>query len=127
MKSGFKTLLRLVIFSILLLVAPALAATNLDGKKLLVVCANGAGSSLMMKMTLQKVLKKHDAKPSQIHHCSIAEAKNAAANFDVVFCARNFAKTFNSAKSKGTTVIPLKNIMSDKEIEAGLKNSGLLD
>lgn len=27
----------------------------LDGKKFMVCCANGAGSSLMMKMTLQKV------------------------------------------------------------------------
>ena len=29
-----------------------------DGKKILACCANGAGSSLMMKMTLQKVLTK---------------------------------------------------------------------
>ena len=100
---------------------------KLDNKKLMVCCANGAGSSLMMKMTLQKVLKKHNINPAQLHHCAISEGKTAAANFDVVFCARNFAKTFDDAKKKGTVVIALKNIMSDKEMEAGLQAAELLD
>ena len=101
--------------------------SKLDNKKFMVCCANGAGSSLMMKMTLQKVLKKHSINPAQIHHCAISEGKTAAQNFDVVLCARNFAKTFVDAQAKGTVVIPLKNIMSDKEMEAAMKEAGLLD
>ncbi len=100
---------------------------KMDNKKFMVCCANGAGSSLMMKMTLQKVLKKHDIKPAQLHHCAISEGKSAAANFDVVLCARNFAKTFEDAQKKGTVVLPLKNIMSDKEMEKAMKEAGLLD
>jgi len=100
---------------------------KLDNKKLMVCCANGAGSSLMMKMTLQKVLTKHNIKPAQLHHCAISEGKTAAANFDVVLCARNFAKTFDEAQKKGTVVIALKNIMSDKEMEKAMTDAGLFD
>ena len=99
---------------------------DLANKKFLVCCANGAGSSLMMKMTLQKVLNKYGAAGARVHHCAITEAKTAAANFDVVFCARNFARMFDAASKSGTTVLPLKNIMSDREMEQALKGAGLL-
>ena len=99
----------------------------MDNKKFMVCCANGAGSSLMMKMTLQKVLKKHNITPANLHHCALSEGKTAAANFDVVFCARNFAKMFDDAQKKGTVVLGLRNIMSDKEMEAAMKDAGLLD
>ena len=99
----------------------------MDNKKFMVCCANGAGSSLMMKMTLQKVLKKHNITPANLHHCALSEGKTAAANFDVVFCARNFAKMFDDAKSKGTVVLGLRNIMSDKEMEKAMQEAGLLD
>lgn len=100
---------------------------KLSGKKLIVCCANGAGSSLMMKRTLEKLLNEKNITPAQIHHCAISEGKTAASNFDVVFCPRNFSKTFDAAKAKGTTIIPLKNIMSAKEMESALKEAGLLD
>ncbi len=100
---------------------------KMDNKKFMVCCANGAGSSLMMKMTLQKVLKKHNITPANLHHCALSEGKTAAANFDVVFCARNFAKMFDDAKSKGTVVLGLRNIMSDKEMEKAMQEAGLLD
>ena len=96
-------------------------------KKFMVCCANGAGSSLMMKMTLQKVLTKLSVKPATIHHCSISEGKSAAPNYDIVLCARNFANMFADAQKKGTTVLALKNIMSAPEMEATMKEAGLLD
>lgn len=100
---------------------------KMDNKKFMVCCANGAGSSLMMKMTLQKVLKKHNINPGDLHHCALSEGKSAAANYDVVFCARNFAKMFDDAQKKGTVVLGLKNIMSDKEMEKAMQDAGLLD
>lgn len=100
---------------------------KLDNKKFMVCCANGAGSSLMMKMTLQKVLKKLNITPAQLHHCALSEGKSAAANFDVVFCARNFVSTFADAQKKGTVVLGLRNIMSQPEMEKALKEAGLID
>ena len=100
---------------------------KMDNKKFMVCCANGAGSSLMMKMTLQKVLKKHNINPGQLHHCALSEGKTAAGNFDVVFCARNFANMFADAQKKGTIVLGLRNIMSDKEMEKAMQEADLLD
>ena len=101
--------------------------SKLDNKKFMVCCANGAGSSLMMKMTLRKVLDKLGVKPATIHHCAISEGKSAAPNYDIVLCARTFQKTFADAEKKGTTVLGLKNIMSAPEMEKAMKDAGLLD
>ncbi len=100
---------------------------KLDNKSFLVCCANGAGSSLMMKMTMEKVLKKLGVKPGRVHHCAISEGKSAAAQFDVVFCARNFASMFKDAEAKGTKVLALKNIMSVAEMEQALRDADLVD
>ena len=81
---------------------------KLDNKKLLACCANGAGSSLMMEKAIDKVMKKYSIKPAELRHCPVSEGKTAARNYDVVFCA-------------------LRNVMSAPEIEAALKEKGLLD
>lgn len=99
---------------------------KLDNKKFMVCCANGAGSSLMMKMTLQKVLNKLNITPATIHHCPLSEGKSAAPNYDVVLCARNFANMFADAEKKGTVVLGLKNIMSPAEMEKAMGDAGLL-
>ncbi len=91
----------------------------------MVCCANGAGSSLMMKMTLQKVLTKMNITPSKIHHCALSEGKSAAAQYNVVLCAQNFKSMFADAEKKGTKVIPLRNIMSTDEMEEKLKEAGV--
>lgn len=93
----------------------------------MVCCANGAGSSLMMKMTLEKVLKKLDVKPSKIHHCALSEGKSAASQYDVVLCAQNFLSMFKDAEKKGTVVLGLRNIMSMQEMEEKLTESGVLE
>lgn len=100
---------------------------KLDNASFMVCCANGAGSSLMMKMTMQKVLKKLNITPGKVHHCSLSEGKSAASQYDVVFCARNFASMFKDAAAKGTHVLGLKNIMSVDEMEKALRDAGLVD
>ena len=97
---------------------------KLDGKKILACCANGAGSSLMMENAIKKVMTKYGIKPAELRHCAVSEGKSAARNYDLVFCAKTFVKTFEGVD---TTLIPLKNVMSDKEIEAALKEADLLD
>ena len=100
---------------------------KLDGKKLLACCANGAGSSLMMENAIKKVMTKYRIKPAELRHCPVSEGKTAARSYDVVFCARTFVKTFDGVEKNGTVLIPLKNVMSAQEIEAALKDAGLLD
>lgn len=100
---------------------------KLDNKKLLACCANGAGSSLMMENAINKVMKKYNIKPAVLRHCPISEGKSAASGYDVVFCAKTFAKNFEDAAKKGTLIVPLKNVMSAPEIEAALKEADMLD
>lgn len=92
---------------------------------ILACCANGSGTSLMMKMTLEKVIKSLGVKTSKVHHCSLSEGKNTSINYDVVFCPLNFKDMFKDAEAKGVHVIGLKNVMSQKEMEEKLIATGV--
>ena len=70
-------------------------------KSFLVCCANGAGSSMMMKMALQKVLAENNINSTKIHHCPLSEAKSIASQFDVIFCSQNFVRFFVEEEKKG--------------------------
>ncbi len=98
-----------------------------ENMSFLVCCANGAGSSLMMKMTMQKVLDKVALKPGKVHHCALSEGKSAAPQYDVVLCAQNFTSMFKDAQKKGTTVVGLRNIMSAQEMEEKLREHGIIE
>lgn len=93
----------------------------IQNPKILVCCMNGAGSSLMLKMTVQKVLDKLGIKAEKVYHCALAEGEAVAGDYDVVLCAENFIPSFKEATEKGVHVIGLQNIMSVQEIEQKLK------
>ena len=95
--------------------------------KVLVACANGAGTSLMMKMRVEKACKDLGVEVSTIHHCSLSEGKSAAIQYDVVFCPLNFKNMFTDAEKKGVKICGMKNVLSDKEAQALLKEAGFAD
>lgn len=94
---------------------------------MMVACANGAGTSLMMKMTAEKVVKALGLSVSKLHHCSLSEAKSSAQQYDVVFCPLNFMDMFKDASGKGVTIIGLKNVLSDAEMKEKLIATGLVE
>lgn len=93
--------------------------------RILVSCANGSGTSLMMMKTVEKAMKAMGFKINQIEHCAIAEGKSTAKNYDVVFTPLNFVNMFDRAKQQGVTVIGVKNVMSVDEITQHVKESDL--
>ncbi len=95
--------------------------------KILVSCANGAGSSLMLKMNVEKVFKSMGLDIAKIHHCSISEGKSSARQYDMVFTPLNFISMFKEAEDAGVTVIGLRNVLSKVEIEEKIRASGILD
>jgi ascorbate PTS system EIIB component len=95
--------------------------------KVLVSCANGAGTSLMMKMRVEKAFKDLNVNVTKIHHCSISEGKSSASTYDVVFCPLNFVSMFDDVVKKGIVVIGMKNVLSDIEAKEKILASGLLD
>ncbi|NVF17807.1 PTS sugar transporter subunit IIB [Enterococcus faecium] len=83
--------------------------------RILVSCANGSGTSLMMMRSVEKAMKTN-IPITKIHHCAISEGKSSASQYDVVFTPVNFLNMFTQAEKKGVTVIGIKNVMSAKEI-----------
>lgn len=92
---------------------------------IIVSCANGAGSSLLLKMAVEKVTKELNMDITRIHHCSISEGKSAAIGYDIVFCPMPFVNMFESASNKGIPVIELKNVMSADEVKTKILELGL--
>ncbi|MDA3811508.1 MAG: PTS sugar transporter subunit IIB [Spirochaetaceae bacterium] len=82
-------------------------------KNILVACGNGVGSSLIVKMKVQKVMDELGV-PCNITHSSIGEAKSSAKKFDIIVVSRMFVPEF--ANVQGPFVIGLINIMSEEEI-----------
>ena len=83
---------------------------------ILVSCANGSGTSLMMMKSVEKAMKKLGIPITKINHTSIAEGKSTATQYDAVFTPLNFVDMFKDAAAKGVKVVGVKNVMSDKEI-----------
>jgi len=89
--------------------------------KIIVACANGAGTSLMMKMAVEKATKELGLPVEKIHHCALAEGKSSASQYDIAFVPLNFINMFSNIQEKGTTVIGLRNVLSADEVKEKLK------
>lgn len=93
--------------------------------KILACCANGSGTSLMMKLTLDKVISTCGFCVEEARHDSIMEGRKVASRYDIVLCPLNFVDMFDEAAAKGTKVIGLKNVMSQREMTEALRNCGI--
>ncbi|KAA9295729.1 MULTISPECIES: PTS sugar transporter subunit IIB [Aerococcus] len=89
--------------------------------KVLASCGAGIGSSLIIKKKIQSVADKLGIEVD-ITHLSIGSAKSQANNFDVIFTLAGLKDNFDNVENQNK-VIGLKNILSDAEIEEGLKTA----
>lgn len=88
--------------------------------KVLAACGNGMGSSLIIKMKIEKVLKDMGLQ-CEVHHASVGQAKSDARNFDLVLVSSMFVKEFsNCGKAK---VLGLVNLLSEEEIRTKVKEA----
>ena len=81
--------------------------------KVLAACGNGMGSSLIIKMKIEKVLKAMELK-CEVHHASVGEAKSAARNYDLVLVSHMLVKEFTNIGN--AKIIGLVNLLSEQEI-----------
>jgi PTS system ascorbate-specific IIB component len=91
--------------------------------KILVACANGAGTSLMMKMSVEKAVRELELPLEKIHHCALAEGKSSVSQYDLAFVPLNFVDMFKNAGKQGTVIIGLRNVLSTDEIKEKLKQT----
>ena len=80
--------------------------------KIMMVCGFGLGSSMVLKMTLDKVLKNHGISAETF--CS-DEATSRGEFFDMVFTSEEMSHLFTGSPKP---VIVIKNFLSADEIEA---------
>lgn len=84
-------------------------------KKIMCCCGSGLGSSLMIRLNVEKVLKNMGVTGIEVLHSSLSDASaNAADLFVVGGDLENFTHSF-------PRVILLSNIMSIPELEEKLK------
>ena len=88
--------------------------------KVLAACGNGMGSSMIIKMKIEKILKEM-GKDCSVHHASVGEAKTQAKDFDVVIVSQMFAKDFSVPAN--VKVIGLLNLLDEKEIRTKLEEA----
>ncbi len=94
--------------------------------RVLVSCANGSGTSLMLQKSAEKALKELGFTITDINHTSIAEGKSSARNYDVVFTPLNFVNMFDQVAKQGIVVIGIRNVMSVKEVKEKVEQSELM-
>lgn len=81
--------------------------------KVLAVCGNGMGTSLVIKMKVKKFLDANNIK-AEMMSCALAEAKGyISQGIDIVLCSHNLAKNVDAPER--TTLLGLKNLMDEKE------------
>jgi PTS system ascorbate-specific IIB component len=88
--------------------------------KVLAACGNGMGSSLIIKMKIEKVLKGMGLQ-CEVHHASVGQAKSDARNYDLILVSETLVKEFtNLGKAK---VVGLKNLLSEEEIKTKVEKA----
>ena len=66
--------------------------------RILVSCANGSGTSLMMMRSVEKAMKELGVPITKIHHCAISEGKSSASQYDVVFTPVKFFTNVSASR-----------------------------
>ena len=93
--------------------------------KILACSANGYGTGLMMKMTLDKVIESCGFKTEETAFNSIMEGRKAAAQYDIVLCPIDYVDMFGDAAATGTVVLGLNNVMAQREMTDAVETCGL--
>ena len=81
--------------------------------KVLAICGNGMGTSLVIKMKVKKFLETNNI-DAKVDSCSLGEsAGHIAQGIDIAICSHNLADGINAPER--THVVGLKNLMDENE------------
>ncbi|WP_144512840.1 PTS sugar transporter subunit IIB [Bacillus sp. FJAT-22090] len=84
--------------------------------KILTVCGMGFGSSMMLKMTIEKILKEKGIK-ADVETADFTTAASTQA--DIIFTNEEFAKQLGGGKVQ---VVSIKNIADANEVRKALES-----
>lgn len=83
--------------------------------KILAVCGNGLGSSLILKIKIVSVLKELGICDAEVEHCDLTSAHSEKA--DVIVVTKDLASNFTGAPN----LITLASVMSAAELKEKLQ------
>jgi len=83
--------------------------------RVLAACGNGMGSSQIIKMRIEQVLKEMGLE-FRVDHASVGQAKGDAKNYDLVLVPQQLAKEFSHVP-ESCKVVGLINLLSAQEIK----------
>ncbi|MBC1401190.1 PTS sugar transporter subunit IIB [Listeria booriae] len=90
--------------------------------KVLAACGNGMGSSMVIKMKIEKALREIGVVDFKVDYCSVGEAKSQAGGYDIVVASKHLIHELDG-RTQGS-LVGLDNLMDDAEIKEKL--SGLV-
>lgn len=82
-------------------------------KKILVVCSNGLGSSLMLKSAIQRACDEHDI-DANVEHCDLGSASSMAPGQDLIVTSEALVDELEGLDVPIATII---NFTSQQEIK----------
>ncbi|MEM9424096.1 MAG: PTS sugar transporter subunit IIB [Spirochaetota bacterium] len=81
--------------------------------KVLAICGNGMGTSMVIKMKVKSFLDKQNI-PAEMNSCSLGEASGYLnQGVDIALCSKNLVPNIHPPER--TRLIGLKNLMDEKE------------
>ncbi|MBA8760801.1 PTS sugar transporter subunit IIB [Staphylococcus coagulans] len=86
--------------------------------KILAACGNGMGSSMIIKMKIEKCLRALDVTDFVVDYCSVGEAKSQLSSYDVVFASKHLIHELEGRSQ--CRLLGLENLMDDVEIKENL-------
>ncbi len=89
--------------------------------KILAACGAGIGSSLLIEKKIKAVCEKLGLE-AQVTHDSIGGSRSTMNQYDVIFTMAALAENLQDPSIK-TPIVGLRNALSEKEIEAGMRSA----
>jgi ascorbate PTS system EIIB component len=90
--------------------------------KLLAVCGNGLGSSLIVKMSLEEVIEELQVN-AIVESTSVAEAAGMMPFADIIITSSAFFKGIEDRIPEGKPVVMVKNLLDKAELAAAVKEA----
>ena len=91
--------------------------------KVLAVCGSGMGTSMIMKLKVSQLLQKLGIQ-ADVNSCSLGEAKSGLSNYDLVLASTHIVPELKAGPK--TKIIGLQNLLDSKELEAKLREKGIV-
>ncbi|NQZ65904.1 MAG: PTS sugar transporter subunit IIB [Mycoplasmatales bacterium] len=87
--------------------------------KIVAACGNGMGTSMIIKLKVEKIVKNLGLENVSVEALSAGQAKGRVVNSDIIICSTHLVDQFDS--SQRAKIVGVRNLMDDKEIESALK------